>query len=101
LAVEYPFWEERSPEVLARFGEPIEVQAQRAGTVAAWNALLEAQLRATQDALAEQAIHRDAEGFEVVLRGSAGVGGVYDVWRRLVARFRGEDFSPEHGGGDR
>jgi 1-acyl-sn-glycerol-3-phosphate acyltransferase len=101
LAIEYPFWEERSPEALARFGEPVQVEARNDRTVADWNALLGSPLRATQDALAQQAIRRDPREFETLLRGSAGVGGVYDFWRWLVARLRGETFSPEHGEGDR
>jgi 1-acyl-sn-glycerol-3-phosphate acyltransferase len=101
LAIEYPFWEERSPEVLARFGEPSRVEGRSDRTVADWNVVLESRLRAAQDALAEQAIRRDAEDFEILLRGRAGVGGVYDLWRRLVARLRGESFSPEHGEGAR
>jgi 1-acyl-sn-glycerol-3-phosphate acyltransferase len=101
LALEYPFWEERTPEALARFGESIPVEDGSARSVADWNALLEAHLRATQDALAEQAIRRDEGDFEVLLRGRAGVGGVYDVWRRLRARLRGETFSPQHGEHDR
>jgi 1-acyl-sn-glycerol-3-phosphate acyltransferase len=101
LAIEYPFWEERSPEALARFGEPVRVEARKARTVADWNALLELQLRAAQDGLAQQAIRRDLKDFEILLRGRAGVGGVYDLWRRLRARLRGEVFSPEHGEGDR
>jgi 1-acyl-sn-glycerol-3-phosphate acyltransferase len=101
LALEYPFWEERTPEALARFGEPIHVEDGNGRTVADWNARLEAELRTAQDALAEQAISRDVEEFEVLLRGRVGVGGVYDVWRRLVAPLRGEAFSPEHGEGNR
>lgn len=98
LALEYPFWEERSPEALARFGPPLQIEARGQRTVRQWNALLEDRLRATQDALAEQAVRREPEGFEILLRGRAGVGGVYDLWRRLRARLRGESFSPEHGG---
>ncbi len=101
LAIEYPFWEERSPEALARFGEPIQVETRNDRSVADWNALLESRLRATQDALAQQAIRRDSKAFETLLRGRAGVGGVYDLWRRVVARLRGEAFSPEHGEADR
>jgi 1-acyl-sn-glycerol-3-phosphate acyltransferase len=101
LALEYPFWEERTPEVLARLGELTRVEDGSERTVADWNAMLEARLRTTQDALAEQAIRREVEDFEVLLRGRAGVGGVYDVWRRLVARLRGVAFSPEHGEGNR
>ena len=101
LAIEYPFWEERSPEALARFGEAVRIETRNDRTVADWNALLESRLRAAQDSLAEQAIRRDPREFETLLRGRAGVGGVYDLWRRLVARLRGETFSPEHGEGDR
>jgi 1-acyl-sn-glycerol-3-phosphate acyltransferase len=101
LAIEYPFWEERLPETLARFGDPIQIGDQHARNVAGWTSLLEAQLRAAQDALAAEAIRRDVEDFEVLLRGRAGVGGVYDVWRRLVARLRGKAFSPEHGEDER
>ena len=101
LALEYPFWEERTPEALARFGEPISVEDGRDRSVADWNALLEAQLRAAQDTLAQQAVRRDSGDFEVLLRGRAGVGGVYDLWRRLLARLRGETFLPEHGEDER
>ena len=97
LALEYPFWKERSPEALARFGHPMHVEEHHELSVADWNSLLQDQLRAAQDALAEQAIRHNPEDFEVLLRGRAGVGGVYDVWRRLWARLRGESFSPQHG----
>src|SRR3954466_13297252 len=96
LALEYPFWEERSPEALARFGE--EIPTGDADLAAAdWTPILEDSLESTLDALAAEALARDSLRFEVLLGGSAGVGGMYDVWRRLKARFRGERFRPEHG----
>lgn len=89
LAVEYPFWEERSPEALARFGE--EIPTGDADLDAAdWTPILEERLESALDALAAEALARDTLRFETLLGGSTGVGGVYDVWRRLKARVRGE-----------
>jgi 1-acyl-sn-glycerol-3-phosphate acyltransferase len=96
LAVEYPFWDERFPEALARFGEAFEVRGADRDTDG-WTALLEARLAATQDALAREALARDPAPFEVLVGGRAGVGGLYDVWRRFRARLRGQAFQPEHG----
>jgi hypothetical protein len=90
LALEYPFWEERLPEALARFGEPLRIGA-APRSPDAWTALLESRLEATQDALAADALARDPERFETLVGGAAtGVGGVYDLWRR---------FRSEHGAG--
>jgi 1-acyl-sn-glycerol-3-phosphate acyltransferase len=97
LALEYPFWEERGPEALARFGE--EIPTGDADLAAAdWTPILEDGLGSALDALAAESLARDPARFEVLLGGGAGVGGVYDAWRRLKARFRGEPFDPEHGG---
>ncbi len=96
LALEYPFWEERHPEALARFGE--EVASGDADLDPAdWTPILEDCLTSPLDALCAEAVCRDTAKFEVLLGGSAGVGGVYDKWRRLKARFGGERFRPEHG----
>jgi 1-acyl-sn-glycerol-3-phosphate acyltransferase len=96
LALEYPFWEERSPEALARFGEELHVRGGER-SAAGWTEILESRLAAVQDALAVEALARDARRFETLVGGRAGVGGVYDAWRRLRARLRGERFRPEHG----
>lgn len=95
LAVEYPFWEERFPEALAAFGEPLPIAGSREAEE--WTALLAARLEAAQDALAREALARDAGRFDTLLGGSAGVGGVYDLWRGLKARLRGERFVRSHG----
>ena len=92
VALEYPFWGESRPEALARFGEPLD----GSGTPAAWHAWLEGALAETMDALAADAMARDPSPFRDLLRGQAGVGGVYDVWRRARALAGGERFSPEH-----
>ncbi len=106
LALEYVFWEERLPEVLSRFGEPIsgaellrsaqsEMGADSA-SASACTRLLEERLTQSQDALAADSISREATRFHNLLAGGAGVGGVYDRWRRFRCWMRGERFAPEH-----
>jgi 1-acyl-sn-glycerol-3-phosphate acyltransferase len=97
LALEYPFWEERYPEALVRFGEPIPVGRGRDLSVDEWVCRLESGLGAAQDALAAAAQTRDPRVFEVLVGGKSGVGGVYDGWRRLRAWLRGERFRAAHG----
>lgn len=101
LAVEYPFWEERFPEALALFGEPIEIVHGREREVGEWVERISAGLQEAQDALAKLALARDSAAFDVLIGGSAGVGGVYGGWRRLRALFTGTSFHPEHGEGNR
>lgn len=96
LALEMPFWEEKHPEVLVRFGEPFTVNARDASSNVRSEDLAR-RLEDAQDALAVEARERRPGDFETLLSGSAGPGGVYDLWRRLKARWRGERFDPEHG----
>lgn len=97
LALEYPFWTERTPEALCRFGEPVQASAHAELSVQGWSALLEERLTGAMDALARDAIARDPGRFDLVLSGRAGIGGVYDLWRRVRALAQGERFTPEHG----
>lgn len=104
LALEYPFWGERTCEALARFGPPLPLGPgatvpDRPATPAGWTDRLARELQAAQDALADDALSRDPARFETLLAGRAGVGGVYDAWRRLRAALRGERFDPGHGHG--
>jgi 1-acyl-sn-glycerol-3-phosphate acyltransferase len=96
VALEYLFWNDRCPEALARFGEPIKISALRSETPRAWTTRVELALEKTQDLLAEEARHRDPDAFYSVLGGTSGVGGFYDAWRRLRSALRGEAFNPEH-----
>lgn len=96
IAIELPFWTERLPEALVRVGEPVPIVAVRGLPVATLQRLLAGRLEETADALAGAARRRDEDAFATILGGAAGVGGVYDVWRRLRSRLRGERFSAEH-----
>jgi hypothetical protein len=39
---------------------------------------------------------RDPARFDTLLIGNAGIGGVYDFWRRIKAGIRGERFTAAH-----
>jgi len=93
LAVEYPFWKKRTPEALARFGAPIRLEDAAPDT---WTDRIARDLGATLDALAGAAIAREADAFEVLVAGRAGVGGLYDLWRRARAAAGGRPFRAEH-----
>jgi hypothetical protein len=97
LAVEYAYWEERFPEALVRFGETVRIGVDAAGDEEGLDRLLADRLEGAQDALAAEAMKRSPRDFETILGGKSGVGGVYDRWRALKARLRGEEFSRSHG----
>jgi 1-acyl-sn-glycerol-3-phosphate acyltransferase len=95
LALEYVPWNERLPEALCRFGDPIEAAAEAEG-VGVWQARLEGGLRRTMDALARKVVQRQPQGFDLLLAGNAGIGGIYDVWRRARSWLAGRQFQPQH-----
>ncbi|MFZ0826036.1 MAG: lysophospholipid acyltransferase family protein [Verrucomicrobiia bacterium] len=96
---EYVYWEERLPEILVRFGEPVEVRREHASAFAPdfWTKQFEQKLEAVQDALSIESRRRDPALFQTLLRGGAGQGGIYDWWRATRAKLRGEEFKREHG----
>ena len=94
LALEYSFWNESRPEGLARFGRPIAISATR--DPAEVTAELAAALTETMDALAAESMARDPALFQPILRGGAGVGGIYDLWRRLRSWSAGRRFDAAH-----
>jgi 1-acyl-sn-glycerol-3-phosphate acyltransferase len=97
LALEYAFWNERYPEAFACFGEPLLIGSGRERTASEWTALFSARLEETQDVLSQRVMARQAGGFETLICGSAGIGGVYDIWRALKAKLGGKQFRQEHG----
>lgn len=99
LAVEYPFWNESRPEALCRFGSPLVIDELDAKQRSAQtlNAVFERALSRTMDQLSHESQQRDPALFRALLRGRSGVGGIYDVWRRLRAWSRGRSFEASHG----
>lgn len=101
LAIEYTFWEERLPEILVRFGDPLVVAADSldasARSVSDWTTSLARRLEDSMDHLAETALRRDTQPLVHLLQGTRGVGGVYDVWRRWKSLLQGRTFQARHG----
>ncbi len=95
FATEFPFWEESKPEVLFHIGEPVNVPESR-DAATSHDAFVDALTRA-QDHLAALAIHRQPSDFRLILEGSYGVGGFYDLWRRLRAWVQGKSPRLHHG----
>ena len=99
LAVEYPFWNERLPEILVRFGDAVDfTETDRTRPVTEITERLNRKLQSTLDELESLALERDPSLFRTLLLGRSGIGGFYDFWRRLKANARGESFDASHGG---
>lgn len=96
LALQYVFWEERLPEILVGFGEPIVFDAHRTLSPIAATSLFESALTSVQDHLADASARRESDEWETLCRGRAGTNVFYDAWRRTRARFRGEKFHSAH-----
>ena len=96
LAIEYPFWNDRCPEALVRFGPAIPISSGQDHEPFEWLAIIEKALEKTMDALSDESRSRDPSAFDVLIDGTAGVGGVYDIWRRLRAIIGGSRFQSEH-----
>lgn len=96
LAIEYAFWTEPRPEILVSFGEPITPGTSPTRAVAEWTRTFTDALEATQDELAARSCRRESADWTVLNRGKSGIAGIYDGWRWLRARLRGERFVPDH-----
>jgi 1-acyl-sn-glycerol-3-phosphate acyltransferase len=89
LAIEYPFWDQRLPEGLALFGEPISLADNPGKSHDWWQETASNALMATQDQLANLAVHRDPNDFETLIAGKTGMATVYGPWRAMMAWWRG------------
>jgi 1-acyl-sn-glycerol-3-phosphate acyltransferase len=94
LAIEYPFWDERLPECLLHFGEPVKVHS---GQIAEMlqQQLVES-LETAMNNLRAMAIERDARNFDTLSHGKLGTGGFYGGWQRLKGSFTGRSYHAEH-----
>ena len=94
LAIEYPFWNERLPETLLHFGEPVHVSAESASTL---EPRLIAALEATMNALREKTLTRHADAFEQTLSfNPGGAGGFYALAQRLKSLALRRPYRAEH-----
>jgi 1-acyl-sn-glycerol-3-phosphate acyltransferase len=85
LALEYPFWNDRRPEALARFGQTIVVETGADQTVEQWRTCIETALSSTQDALAREAQERDPAAFQTLVGDKAEFAAIHD-WSRWLRK---------------
>lgn len=97
LAMEYPFWEERLPEALGRFGEPISIADHVGVGKEEWRQILESRLRETQTQLESDSLVRNSEAFEILISGQSGIVWMYDILRRFKSVFTGKKLDQTHG----
>lgn len=97
VALEYTFWTERTPEALVRIGPALDIASAPGRSGREWTTAIEDALTDTLDGLSREAMTRDPLLFKPLIIGQAGVGGMYDRWRRMLAWVRGERFDPAHG----
>lgn len=83
LALEYPFWEERRPEALARFGAPLDLSSFREASVDHLATTIEESLTNTMEELAGLAQRRDPAAFRILLAHRGGITPIYDWWLKL------------------
>ena len=93
LAIEYPFWNERLPETLLQFGEPVHVTNQ---TAAQAETMLHTALSEAMHVLEAKSIARDPSAFEILQTGRVGTGGFFQLGQRLGAIFLGRKYQPAH-----
>jgi 1-acyl-sn-glycerol-3-phosphate acyltransferase len=91
VALEYPFWEERLPEVLVHFGSPIrEPHPQSPQEFHILQQKLQSALTCVQDELATFAISRNHDGCSHVEKREPGFFIIYDLWRTMLGWLKGQ-----------
>ena len=94
LAIEYPFWDERLPECLLYFGEPLKVYSPHDSEKLQLE--LVQSLETAMNTLRSIAIQRDARNFDTLSHGKLGTGGFYGGWQKLKASLTGRPYQAEH-----
>ncbi|MEM7314891.1 MAG: acyltransferase, partial [Planctomycetota bacterium] len=82
------------PEALVEFG--IAETSRPGRTKDEWRELLESRLAETQSSLAQKSQARDHAAFDVLIDGSAGIGGFYEWVRRVRSTVSGKSYTPRH-----
>lgn len=96
IGIEYVFWNERLPEILINIGEPLEIADGTMEEAQTWTNLLACATAATLDELAMLAMERNPDSFELLLSGTSGIGGIYELWKRLISAFAGRPYYADH-----
>ena len=94
LGIEYTFWDERLPEALLHFGDPLLLDANT--SVEQATRQLEGALSEAMRTLQAASMTREASAFRVLLTGGRGTGGIYALVRRARGIFTGSSAQVDH-----
>lgn len=94
LAIEYPFWDERLPEALLSFAEPVRIEAGASTESIHLQSL--AALEAAMQEMQTRAMARTPAGFETLSHGTLGSGGFYALGQRIKAIATRRPYVAEH-----
>lgn len=96
LAIEYTFWTEPRPEILVGFGRPTIPEKAPRQNSRGWTEFFSRALEEAQDELAAKSIRRDPTDWILLDRGDSGINAIYDGWRWLRSRIKGEGSVQKH-----
>ena len=99
VAIEYPLWEDRLPEILLQFGSPFKPRSGESqfSDSRECTHTLETALERTLDELAIDSQSRNPERFETLWEKPSGIGGIYGYWSKwkaMLGRVREQKATP-------
>lgn len=102
MALEYPFFDERLPNMLCRIGNSVQPVVRDEGggprsDKSSWSAAMNVALRGNQERLATAVMRRSFEGFSPLFAGSATPGSAYDWARAAKQLLSGRGVRLRHG----
>jgi 1-acyl-sn-glycerol-3-phosphate acyltransferase len=97
MAIEYPFIDESKPLMLCKLGPVVHGKDLVGLSKPECSALLERNLRQTQESLSESVIKRSFDRFTILSRTYQGPKSLYDFGRWMVCKFSGRPFEVNHG----
>ena len=96
IAIEYAFWNESRPNAFIAVGQAMNVNDSQKLHAEQWLTKIESKLADTLDQLSVDVQSRDFKQFTLLILGRSGVGGIYDLWRRIKAWSMGQSFTASH-----
>ena len=96
LAIEYTLWTEPRLEILVGFGRPTIPEKAPRQNSRDWTEFFSKALEEAQDELAAKSIRRDPTDWILLDRGNSGINAIYDGWRWLCSRVKGEAVARKH-----
>jgi 1-acyl-sn-glycerol-3-phosphate acyltransferase len=94
LAIEYPFWDERLPETLLYFAEPVHILPGEASESIQQRAIAALELAVEDNQ--RLALTRNPAAYQLLTKGTLGAGGFYALGMRFKALVTRRPYIPEH-----